>query len=80
MKELKRRGMSPTSLFEDSKRSIYEVEEAVKLKEEDGGFSKRNAVSTDYDKGIFGQRGRSMMLNSEGLEVENIPIFANYCL
>lgn len=68
MKELKRRGMNPTSLVEDSKRTIYEVEEGVKFKEEDGGFSMRNAVSTDYDKSLSGQRERSMMLNSEGLE------------
>ncbi|XP_059647912.1 uncharacterized protein LOC132294172 [Cornus florida] len=67
MKELRRRGMTPTSLLEESNRSIYRDEE-IKLKEEDGGFSKRNAVSTDTGKNLTNQRELSMALNSEGLE------------
>ncbi|KAK9286261.1 hypothetical protein L1049_014648 [Liquidambar formosana] len=68
MKELRRRGMTPTSLLEDRKKSIYELDEGVKLKEEDREFSKRNAVSRDFEKSPFNQRERSMALNSEGLE------------
>ncbi|CAL5377539.1 unnamed protein product [Camellia sinensis] len=67
MKELRRRGMTPTSLLEESNRSIYGDEE-IKLKEEEGGYSKRNAVSTDYEKALSNQRERSIALNSEGLE------------
>ncbi|KAA8545740.1 hypothetical protein F0562_020809 [Nyssa sinensis] len=67
MKELRRRGMTPTSLLEESNRSIYGDEE-IKLKEENGGFSKRNAVSTDIENSLSNQRERSMALNSEGLE------------
>uniref|UniRef100_A0A5B6ZZP8 Tubulin alpha-6 chain n=1 Tax=Davidia involucrata TaxID=16924 RepID=A0A5B6ZZP8_DAVIN len=67
MKELRKRGMTPSSLLEESNRSIYGDEE-IKLKEEDGGFSKRNAVSTDIGKSLSNQRERSMALNSEGLE------------
>ncbi|KAL7002923.1 hypothetical protein U1Q18_004081 [Sarracenia purpurea var. burkii] len=67
MKELKRRGMTPTSLLEESNRNIY-GDEGIKFKEEEGGYSKRNAVSTDYEKSLSNQRERSMALNSEGLE------------
>ncbi|KAL6347564.1 hypothetical protein AAG906_026089 [Vitis piasezkii] len=67
MKELKRRGMTPTSLLEDSKRGAYGLEEEIKL-EEDIGFSKRNAYSTDFEANLSNQRERSMALNSEGLE------------
>ncbi|KAI8532596.1 hypothetical protein RHMOL_Rhmol11G0226000 [Rhododendron molle] len=66
MKELRKRGMTPTSLLEETDRSVKDEE--IKLKEEEGGFSKRNAVSTDYEKSLSGQRERSMALNSEGLE------------
>ncbi|XAR73006.1 hypothetical protein NMG60_11019842 [Bertholletia excelsa] len=67
MKELKRRGMTPSSLLEESNRSTY-ADEEMKFKEEEGGYSKRNAVSTDYEKSLSDQRERSMALNSEGLE------------
>lgn len=67
MKELKRRGMTPTSLLEDSNRGAYGLEEEIKL-EEDIGFSKRNAYSTDFEANLSNQRERSMALNSEGLE------------
>ncbi|KAI3497400.1 hypothetical protein L1887_39980 [Cichorium endivia] len=66
MKELKRRGMTPTSLLEEN-RSTSKDENFV-YKEEDGGFSMRNAVSTDLEKSLSNQRERSMALNSEGLE------------
>ncbi|OVA16478.1 hypothetical protein BVC80_393g12 [Macleaya cordata] len=74
MKELRRRGMTPTSLLEESNKSLYELGEETKLKEDDErGFSKRNAVSTDFEIGrLANQRERSMALNSEGLEVLNL--------
>ncbi|KDP44553.1 hypothetical protein JCGZ_16386 [Jatropha curcas] len=68
MKELKRRGMTPTSLLEETSRGSYGVQDEIKIGEEDRGFPKRNAVSTEFDKGISNQRERSMALNSEGLE------------
>lgn len=61
MKELRRRGMSPTSLLEETNTSDYGGEGIA--------FSQRNAVSTELEKSLFNQRERSMMLNSEGLEV-----------
>ncbi|XP_073103622.1 uncharacterized protein [Elaeis guineensis] len=77
MKELRRRGMTPTSLLEESKRgSSYELgEKEMELKEESGrgrstGQMNRNGVtSVEFEKGISDQRKRSMALNSEGLEV-----------
>ncbi|KAJ6716457.1 F2J10.10 PROTEIN [Salix koriyanagi] len=68
MKELKRRGMNPTSLLEETNRGNYGVEDEMKIGEEDRGFSKRNSVSTELDKSLSNQRERSMALNSEGLE------------
>ncbi|KAJ4824345.1 hypothetical protein Tsubulata_004308 [Turnera subulata] len=69
MKELKRRGMTPTSLLEDTNRGNYGVPDELKVREEErGGFSNRNAVSTELDQGLSNQRERSMALNSEGLE------------
>ncbi|KAF8404795.1 hypothetical protein HHK36_009684 [Tetracentron sinense] len=68
MKELKRRGMTPTSLLEDRNRSMYGLDEEIKLKEDEIGSSKRNLFSTDLDKRLSNQRERSMALNSEGLE------------
>ncbi|CAN1760753.1 hypothetical protein LINPERHAP1_LOCUS7651 [Linum perenne] len=55
MKELRRRGMTPASLLEESKKGA-------------GVGAKRNAVQTEIDKGLSNQRERSMALNSEGLE------------
>nr|XP_043627798.1 uncharacterized protein LOC122599357 [Erigeron canadensis] len=66
MKELKRRGMTPTSLLEESWSTLKD--ENITYKEEDGGFSNRNVVSTDLEKSLSNQRERSMALNSEGLE------------
>ncbi|XVE66693.1 hypothetical protein DITRI_Ditri08aG0099100 [Diplodiscus trichospermus] len=68
MKELKRRGMTPTSLLEDAKKTNYGLDEEMKVGEEAGRFSKRNAVSTEFEKSLTNQRERSMELNSEGLE------------
>lgn len=77
MKELKRRGMTPTSLLEDSNRSLYGPgENEIKLKEDSGGISKRSGVvSTEYEKDLANQRERSMALNSEGLEVDPSSFF-----
>ena len=69
MKELKRRGMTPTSLLEETNRGNYGVEDEMKIGEEDRDFSKRNPVSTELDKSLSNQREKSMALNSEGLEV-----------
>ncbi|CAL5438252.1 unnamed protein product [Camellia sinensis] len=67
LKELKKQGMNLTSLLEESNSSIYGDEE-IKFMEEEGGSSKRNAVSTDYEKSLSNQRERSVALNSEGLD------------
>ncbi|KAJ1402835.1 Pyruvate/Phosphoenolpyruvate kinase-like domain superfamily [Sesbania bispinosa] len=74
MKELKRRGMTPTSLLEDYKQSNYGLDEEVYVNEEDRAFSNRNAVSTNVERGLDNQRERSMALNSEGLEVKSPEI------
>ncbi|KAK8518890.1 hypothetical protein V6N13_017844 [Hibiscus sabdariffa] len=66
MKELKRRGMTPNSLLEDTKRN--RLDEEMKEGEEGGSVSKRNAVSTEFEKSLANQRERSMELNSEGIE------------
>ncbi|XVF44946.1 hypothetical protein PTKIN_Ptkin02bG0163900 [Pterospermum kingtungense] len=68
MKELKRRGMTPTSLLEETKKANYGLDEEIEVGEEAGSFSKRNAVSTEFEKSLYNQRERSMALNSEGLE------------
>ncbi|KAK1559172.1 hypothetical protein Q3G72_011481 [Acer saccharum] len=68
MKELRRRGMNPTSLLEETNRTDYGTDDETKSREKDGGFSKRNTVSTELDKNLSNQRERSMALNSEGLE------------
>ncbi|CAN6459387.1 unnamed protein product [Victoria cruziana] len=69
MKELRRRGMSPTSLLEEDGRTSYgAIGDEDTMKEKRGDFSRRSAVSTDYEKSLTEQRQRSMALNSEGLE------------
>ncbi|CAA2993922.1 uncharacterized protein LOC111394655 isoform X1 [Olea europaea subsp. europaea] len=67
MKELKRRGMTPTSLLEERNRST-DGDDQMKFKEEDGNFSSRNAARTYSEQNLFNQREQSMALNSEGLE------------
>lgn len=68
MKELKRRGMNPTSLLEDYKQTNYGVDEEAFVNEEDRGSPNRKVVSTNVERGLENQRERSMALNSEGLE------------
>ncbi|CAK8573802.1 unnamed protein product [Lathyrus sativus] len=68
MKELKRRGMNPTSLLEDYKQPNYGLDEEAFVNEEDKSFPKRKTVSTNIERGLENQRERSMALNSEGLE------------
>ncbi|KAK6916293.1 hypothetical protein RJ641_019154 [Dillenia turbinata] len=68
MKELRRRGMTPTSLLEESNRGTLGLDDEIKSIEDDGSFSKANFVSTDVQKSLANQRERSMALNSEGLE------------
>ncbi|KAL8554769.1 hypothetical protein ACS0TY_002820 [Phlomoides rotata] len=70
MKELRRRGMTPTSLLEEKIRSP-DREEEIMFREEDGGwkYSRRNDVTTDAETNLSNQRETSMALNSEGLEV-----------
>ncbi|XP_047334957.1 uncharacterized protein LOC124938541 isoform X2 [Impatiens glandulifera] len=67
MKELKRRGMNSSSLFEESNKTSYGDEE-LKFREEDGNYFKQNVMSTDYGRNLSNQREQSMALNSEGLE------------
>lgn len=55
--------MTPTSLLEDTKKSTFDNE-----LEEERGFLKRNAVSTEPGNNLTNQREQSMALNSEGLE------------
>lgn len=55
--------MTPTSLLEETKKSTFDNE-----LEEERGFSKRNAVSTEPGNNLTNQREQSMALNSEGLE------------
>jgi len=75
MKELKRRGMTPTSLLDDYKQSNYELDEEVFVNEEDRGIPKRKSVSTNVERSLENQRERSMALNSEGLEVDSLSTF-----
>ncbi|XP_023645679.1 uncharacterized protein LOC17897344 isoform X2 [Capsella rubella] len=62
MKELKRRGMTPTSLLQD-----YEVDQdEIKTGKETG--NKTTATTPAFDPSLLNQRERSLALNSEGLE------------
>lgn len=71
MRELRKRGMNPTSLLEDNNRNIG-LEEDIKVKEDDRVVLERNAVMTDVNISLSNQRERSMALNSEGLEVASL--------
>lgn len=77
MKELRRRGMNPTSLLEERERTEYGMND--EMRNEDRGFSARNAVSTEIEKSLANQRERSMQLNSEGLEVESLLFRYWFC-
>lgn len=74
MKELKRRGINPTSLLEEgdgggSIGSMESEEESRGGRDERIGRTKRNGVaSAELDTAVSNQRERSMLLNSEGLE------------
>ncbi|URD97611.1 hypothetical protein MUK42_32061 [Musa troglodytarum] len=75
MKELKRRGMNPTSLLEDSDGgtigSSESREEISNSADRRRGQTKWNDVAwAAFDKATSNQRERSMSLNSEGLEVK----------
>ncbi|QHO07057.1 hypothetical protein HN51_065843 [Arachis hypogaea] len=74
MKELKRRGMTPTSLLEDYKQGNSGVDEEVVVNEQDRGLPRRNVVSTDVERSLENQREQSMALNSEGLEIDSLPL------
>ncbi|XP_074585769.1 uncharacterized protein LOC141841491 [Curcuma longa] len=72
-KELKRRGLNPTTLSEegDGGASIGSLESKEESSggEGNGGSTKRNGVaSAEFEKKLSDQRERSMSLNSEGLE------------
>ncbi|KAH7518146.1 hypothetical protein FEM48_Zijuj09G0140800 [Ziziphus jujuba var. spinosa] len=67
MKELRKRGMTPTSLLEDTNRTDYGPNDETSKQER--AFSQKNAVSTEeVERSLLNQKERSMMLNSEGLE------------
>ena len=78
MKELKRRGMTPASLLEEKTKSGYVGQETTS-REEDGGFSRANAVSTNPERNLTNQREQSMALNSEGLEV-GLEFYFTLCI
>ncbi|KAK4777561.1 hypothetical protein SAY87_017748 [Trapa incisa] len=65
MKELRRRGMAPTSILEETKRVNDGSDEEFQGERD---FSRRNAVSTEPETNLTNQREQSMALNSEGLE------------
>ncbi|KAF8096646.1 hypothetical protein N665_0304s0011 [Sinapis alba] len=64
MKELKRRGMTPTSLLQDYEVDVDEIKTTGKES------SKTTATTTPppFDQSLLNQRERSLALNSEGLE------------
>lgn len=66
MKELKKRGITPTSLLEDTNNGDFRL--GGEMTGENRDFSRRSAVSTEVNKSLSNQRERSMQLNSEGLE------------
>ncbi|CAA7048350.1 unnamed protein product [Microthlaspi erraticum] len=65
MKELKRRGMTPTSLLQDYE---VDVDEIKSSKESASSSSKTTATTPAFDQSLLNQRERSLALNSEGLE------------
>ncbi|CAH8283257.1 unnamed protein product [Eruca vesicaria subsp. sativa] len=67
MKELKRRGMTPTSLLQDYEVDVDEIKTSGK--ETRNSSSKTTATTTPpFDQSLLNQRERSLALNSEGLE------------
>lgn len=76
MKELRRRGMTPTSLLEDGERgALGRGQREMEAKEDSGnggrrGRGSRNGVaSVELEKGMTRPRERFMSVNSEGFEV-----------
>jgi len=65
MKELKRRGMTPTSLLQDYEVDVDEIKTG---KESATSISKTTATTPAFDQSLLNQRERSLALNSEGLE------------
>ncbi|OIV91154.1 hypothetical protein TanjilG_30376 [Lupinus angustifolius] len=74
MKELRRRGMSPT-LLEDYKQDNLGLDEEVYVNEENRSFPDRKSVATDVKRSLYNQREQSIALNSEGLEVGPLLTF-----
>ncbi|CAL9063859.1 unnamed protein product [Musa banksii] len=78
MKELRRRGMTPTSLLEDSERgALGRGQREMEAKEDSGNGgggrrergSRNGVASVELEKGMTRPRERFMSVNSEGLEV-----------
>lgn len=76
MKELKKRGLTPTSLLEDSNSNDFGL--GGEMTGEGRDFSSRSAVSTEVNKSLSNQRERSMQLNSEGLEVNFLMVLLEF--
>ncbi|RWV94011.1 hypothetical protein GW17_00043491, partial [Ensete ventricosum] len=75
-KELRRRGMTPTSLLEDGeRRALGQGQREMEAKEDSGGGggkergSRNGVASVGLERGMTRPRERSMSVNSEGLEV-----------
>lgn len=76
MKELKRRGMTPTSLLQDYEVDVDEIKTGGK---ETRNSSKTTATTTPaFDQSLLNQRERSLALNSEGLEVRDILLVPSH--
>ncbi|KAJ8497951.1 hypothetical protein OPV22_008503 [Ensete ventricosum] len=74
-KELRRRGMTPTSLLEDGeRRALGQGQREMEAKEDSGGGggkergSRNGVASVGLERGMTRPRERSMSVNSEGLE------------
>ncbi|QHO37627.1 Tubulin alpha-6 chain, putative [Arachis hypogaea] len=64
MKELKRMGMTPTSLLEDYKQGNSGVDEEVVVNEQDKGLLRKNVVSTDVERRLENSHNRCILFNS----------------
>lgn len=78
MKELRRRGMTPTSLLEDSERGARgRGQREMEAKEDSGNGgggrrergSRNGVASVELEKGMTRPRERFMSVNSEGFEI-----------
>lgn len=76
MKELRRRGMTSSSLLEETNRTGFGPN--LETGKEESAFSQKNVVSTEVEKSLANQRERSMKLNSEGLEVDHAFLVSLY--